>query len=176
MIGPHGPRPLLITLGLDSASFEGLDNLRARYFPPDRNVLNAHVSLFHSLPPDEEPAIAATLEAIARSSGPLPLTFGAAFRLGGGFAVRVESPELAQIHADLARAFDPWLTQQDSQPYRPHVTLMNKADRREAVQAFAEFQAGWSPRSGVGESLLLWRYVGGPWEPVGSFPFGGIGP
>jgi hypothetical protein len=33
----------------------------------------------------------------------------------------------------------------------------------------AEFQ----PFEVTGEGLLLWRYLGGPWEPLGGFPFGG---
>ncbi len=167
------PRPWLVTLGLDPASFDRLDALRGRYFPPGRNLVPAHVSLFHHLPGDQGPAVRAILDGVAATTAPPPLAFSAPFRLGVGFAVRVESADLGSAQARLARGFAPWLTPQDRQPYRPHATLMNKADRREAARAFAEVRDRWVPWIGAGEALLLWRYLGGPWEPAGRFPFRG---
>jgi len=163
--------PWLVTLGLDPGMFDRLDALRARYFPPERNVVPAHVSLFHHLPRDREDAVRPTLERVAGGTGALPLTFTGLFRLSGGMAVRVESPGLSAVRRDLAAAFDPWLTAQDRQPFRPHVTLMNKAERSAAARAFDELAPAWSPSEGTGESLLLWSYRGGPWELAGRYPF-----
>lgn len=42
--------PLVLTLTLDRASQAFLTNLRAKYFPPHRNHLHAHVTLFHAIP------------------------------------------------------------------------------------------------------------------------------
>ena len=165
---------LLVTLGLDPDSFDRLDALRDRYFPPARNVVPAHVSLFHQLPHDEGDAVRKVLDESASGLPPLPLLFGDPFRLGGGMAVRVEAPGLLDLRRGLADAFAPWLTPQDRQPFRPHVTLMNKADRTDAARVFDELRASWAPRSGLGVSLLLWEYRGGPWRALGAYTFRGF--
>jgi 2'-5' RNA ligase len=162
--------PFLVTLGFDEATFTRLEELRRRYFPPERNVVPAHLSLFHKLPPEEEPTLREILSAMAARTPPLRLTFARLRRLGGGMAVEVEAEGLGSLQASLARSFDAWLTPQDRQPFRPHVTVMNKAPPEEAARAFAELGARWAPWHGQGEALLLWRYLGGPWEEVGRFP------
>jgi hypothetical protein len=164
--------PLLVTLEVDAESFTRLDGLRRRYFPPERNFIPAHVSLFHQLPPGEHGAISTVLAGAALRAAPV-LRFGRLRRLGRGMAVDVEAPELAAAHRELARAFAAWLTPQDRQPFRPHVTLMNKATPAQAEAAFAELGAGWSGWEGRGEALLLWRYLGGPWALDSRFPFSG---
>lgn len=165
----HGG-PYLVTLGLDVAAFARLDGLRERYFPADRNVVPAHVSLFHKLPGDEGDAIGAALEESAAASGPIALRFGGLKYTGGGVMAAVESPGLAAIHRRLSRHFDAWLTPQDRQPYRPHITIMNKAEKSAARRAYEELQIGWSAWEGVGESLRLWEYLGGPWRAVAAYP------
>ncbi len=162
--------PFLVTLGFDEATFTRLEELRRRYFPPERNVVPAHLSLFHKLPPEEEPTLREALAAAAARTPCIPLTFARLRRLGGGMAVEVEAEGLGSLQASLARSFDAWLTPQDRQPFRPHVTVMNKAPPEEAARAFAELGARWAPWHGQGEALLLWRYLGGPWEEVGRFP------
>lgn len=167
------PNPLLVTLALDPESFRLLDGLRSRYFPPERNVVPAHVSLFHSLPGEEVASLRDTLGDVAATCGPIPLRFATLKRLGRGMDLAVEAPNLSAVHGRLARAFAAWLTPQDRQPFRPHVTIMNKAEPHRAALAFAELSASWSPRDGAGEGLLLWEYLGGPWRLVDRFPFAG---
>ena len=163
--------PLLVTLGFDPPTFERLDRLRARYFPPDRNIVPAHLSLFHHLPGDSDGEIARVLAEAARGPGPVPLAFPDVKRASRGVMALVEAPGLAAIRSDLARSFARWLTPQDRQPFRPHVTLMNKADRVDADRAFEELRASWEPWAGTGDRLLLWRYLGGPWEAVDAIEF-----
>lgn len=163
--------PLLVTLGLDSATFDRLDALRTRYFPPERNLIPAHLSLFHHLPGEEESAVGEALAAVAASRGPIPVRFSRVRKLGRGMALTAEAPGLAAVHATLGKAFARWFTPQDRQPFRPHVTLMNKADPHQAALAFAELSDAWELLDGVGESLLLWAYLGGPWRFLGRYPF-----
>ena len=58
MITDHNgdPAPLILTLKLDQASFTRLDALRQAHFPPERNWLSAHLTLFHHLPGDQRPS------------------------------------------------------------------------------------------------------------------------
>ena len=163
--------PYLVTLGMDPETFARLDGLRRRYFPAERNLVPAHVSLFHHLPGVEGEAIAAALGEVAASTGPIPLRFGSLKKMGRGVMATVGAPELSRVHGELTRRFDRWLTPQDRQPYRPHVTIMNKAEPIEAARAFDELYIGWSPWDGVGVSLLLWEYHGGPWSEAAAYPF-----
>ncbi len=165
--------PLIVTLGFDPETFRRLDELRRRYFPPERNVVPAHVSLFHALPGDDPDTVIATLADVASANAPLPLRFASLKRLGRGMAISVEASGLLAVHRDLARLFAGGLTAQDRQPFRPHVTIMNKAEPEEARAAFAHLGASWAPWEGVGVGLCLWSYRGGPWELVAEFPFPG---
>ena len=166
---------LIVTLGFDPPTFERLDALRSRYFPPERNFIPAHLSLFHHLPGSDEPEIDAALAEAAASRAPIGLRFRTVKRMDRGMMIDVEAPGLASVHGRLTRAFAGWLTPQDKQPFRSHITIMNKAEREDAARAFTEVQAGWSPWDGVGDRLLLWEYRGGPWDAVASYPFSGAG-
>jgi 2'-5' RNA ligase len=160
-----------VTLGLDTQSTARLEALRRAHFPPALNRVPAHVSLFHHLPPGEREAVEGALAAAAAATTPLPVRFPRLRRLGRGVAVEVEAPGLAVLHGRLAAAFAPWLTPQDRQPFRPHVTVMNKAPPEEAARTFALLQEGWQGWEGRAEALLLWHYAGGPWEPACRLPF-----
>ena len=43
--------PLIVTATLPPSEFAWADALRRAHFPPERNYLQAHVTLFHALPP-----------------------------------------------------------------------------------------------------------------------------
>lgn len=165
--------PFLITLGFDPATFDRLDGLRRRYFPPDRNQVPAHLSLFHQLPGHDFDSIDAELDRVARARPPVPLRFVGPKPTGKGVMLATEAPGLAAIHAELARSFARHLTPQDRQPYRPHVMVMNKATPAEAERALDEIRATWDPWSGAGDRLILWRYLGGPWDEAASYPLVG---
>ena len=165
--------PLIVTLGLDADTFTLIDTLRTRYFPPDRNIVPAHVSLFHYLPGEEDAFVLRELRSIAADHAPLSLKLASLRRTGRGMAVSVESSTLKTVRGDLARVFSAWLTPQDRQPFQPHVTLMNKSEPYIASLAFQELRDSWSPRESVGESLLLWEYLGGPWSLRARYPFTG---
>jgi hypothetical protein len=64
-----------------------------------------------------------------------------------------------------------WLSPQDRQGYRPHVTIQNKVMPDEARQLYDRLEGEWKPFMGYGEGLMLWYYQGGPWKLVSEFPF-----
>lgn len=163
--------PLIVTLRLDPASFDRLDALRRRHFPPDRNVVPAHVTLFHALPGGEMLAVRDDLRDYCSVTPPATVQFSGVRFLGKGVAVVVESPDLVRVRNRLAAGWARWLTPQDRQPYRPHATVQNKANPADARALYEQLAAGWEPFAGRGEGLLLWAYRGGPWEPVEEFPF-----
>ncbi|EWY37674.1 hypothetical protein N825_16615 [Skermanella stibiiresistens SB22] len=168
---PDESRPLILTLKLDQPSFERLDALRREHFPVERNFLPAHLTLFHHLPGGDPGAIAATLRGeMANTPPPNLRAIGWRF-LGKGVAQGFDAPALVAFRARLAARWSDHLTPQDRQPPKPHVTIQNKADPAAARALFQRLQAMFEPFDATGEGVLLWRYLGGPWEPLGEFPF-----
>jgi len=166
------PLPLILTLKLDASAFARLDALRQAHFPPERNFLSAHITLFHALPGDQEAAIRQTLQSICAATPVIPLAFPTVRSLGRGVAIRVESPPLLlDLRRRLATTWHDWLGAQDRQRYQPHVTIQNKVTAEVARHLYAQLTATWGAFRGQGEGLLLWRYRGGPWEQVADFPF-----
>ncbi|ALN73615.1 2'-5' RNA ligase family protein [Aureimonas sp. AU20] len=163
--------PLILTLDMDPASFQRFDTERRRFFPPERNVLAAHLTLFHALPGAEEPGIVRHLAALAARTDALPFTVPGLRSLGRGVAYEVDCDGLLMLRRGLAAEWKHWLTPQDAQGFRPHVTVQNKVLSDEARHLLEALRAGFQPFEGSGTGLRLWRYRGGPWEAAGTFPF-----
>ena len=46
--------PLIVTAELGPEDFAWLNGLRRQHFPPERNQLAAHLTMFHAIPPSAE--------------------------------------------------------------------------------------------------------------------------
>lgn len=165
-------RPVVVTLAVDDETQRRWDALRRRHFPAHRLLVGAHVTLFHAVPGEHGDAALADAQALAARTGPFPVVEDEPYSLGSGVALRVVSPALRAVHADLATRWGRWLTRQDSQPFRPHVTVQNKVDPQLARRTLAELRAtapsGWT---GTATGISLWHYEGGPWTPIRTVPF-----
>jgi hypothetical protein len=165
--------PLILTLTLDEASQAFFDAQRKKYFPPKINYLGAHLTLFHALPGQEEAAITDYLaEVTASQPGPLPLAVTGLKFMGRGVMYTLANPTLPALHRRLQQQWQPWLSAQDQQGLRPHITVQNKVDPAVARALLAELEAGFKPFEVQGTGLALWAYRGGPWEQRQVFPFG----
>src|SRR3712207_1259733 len=116
--------PLIVTADLDPRAMTLLDAPRQEHFPPARNHLRAHLTLFHHLPGAELAAVQADLAEVADRDAP-PATLDRVLKLGRGVAYAVDSPGLTALRRDLAARWEPWLTPQDRGWGRPHVTVQN---------------------------------------------------
>ena len=163
--------PLILTLELDADAFGFFDALRREHFPPKRNFLAAHVTLFHHLPGEEISRIEDDLKAVCAKYQPFEITFPTLRFLGKGTAAEIEAAELLKIRSTLAGGWDEWLTAQDRQKFKPHITIQNKTAPDEARRLFEGLRADWQPKVGRGIGLQLWHYRGGPWEAAREFPF-----
>lgn len=135
-------------------------------------AFGAHLTVFHAVPGSERERVAADLAAAtARAPSTMRVT-GVRF-LGRGVAYELAAPEVARVRDELARAWWERLTPQDRQPFRPHVTVQNKAAPEVARALHSRLRARFAPFEVVAEGLVLWRYRGGPWEPVERYPFRG---
>lgn len=152
--------------------FAWLNGLRRAHFPIERNQLDAHLTLFHALPPSIETELRGRLSEAARAPAPKARIAGI-MNLGRGTALRVDSPALAAVRDGLARAFHGLLSAQDGQGWRPHVTIQNKVEPAVARALQRALEADFVPRPIRIAGLALWRYAGGPWEPVSRHAFRG---
>ena len=166
------PAPLIVSALLGAEDFAWLDGLRRAHFPPERNVLAAHLTLFHHLPPSVEPELRQRLAAATRARAAPAASAGAVIGLGRGVAFRIDSPDLAAIRRELADAFAGLLTPQDAGGWRAHVTVQNKVSPEVARALREELAAGFRPRPVAVAGLAVWRYRGGPWESVSRHLFG----
>ena len=166
----RGLAPLVVTLVLDAASQERFDALRREHFPPERNHLAAHVTLFHALPGDRLESVVADLRAAAGRE-PFPVAVLGLRLLGRGVAYDLAAAELSELHARLAARWQPWLTAQDRQRLAPHVTVQNKVEPATARRLHAQLSADFRSVDVTAVGLALWRYEGGPWSPVDTAAF-----
>lgn len=163
--------PLIVTALFGDEDFAFFDGLRRRHFPPERNVLRAHLTLFHHLPLSIEHELATHLRQITKEAPPRASVTGL-MSLGRGVAFRVASDELTSIRAEIAERFSALLIPQDKSGWRPHVTVQNKVEPPVARSLLAELEADFSPRPVSIAGLAIWYYLGGPWQLSGAWRFG----
>lgn len=164
--------PLVVTALFGDGDNGWLQEMRRAHYPPERNRVPAHLTLFRQLPPSVEDELRRRLAAYAATPAPAAAVAGI-MDLGQGTALSVESEGLDDIRYDLALALHGLLMPQDRAPWRPHVTVQNKVEPREAKRLQAQLRAGFERRPLAIRGLALWRYLGGPWEPVKQFVFRG---
>lgn len=163
--------PLIVSALFGPEDFARFDGLRRAHFPAERNLLPAHLTLFHHLPPSIESDLRGRLGQATRGIAPPPACAEGLLNLGRGVAVRIVSPALGAIRDDLADAFASMLVPQDAAGWRPHVTIQNKVPP-DAARSLIASLSPFAPRKVRIAALALWRYRGGPWEAVSRHPFG----
>jgi hypothetical protein len=167
-----GAAPIIVAATFAPADFRMLDDLRRAHFPPERNVIAAHLTLFHHLPPGIAGELDARLKAATRRVPPPAATIDGVMSLGRGVALRVRSEGLAGIRADLAEAFADCLIPQDRAGWRAHVTIQNKVSPAEAKALHAALSAGFVARPLAIAGIASHYYRDGPWERIGEYRFG----
>jgi hypothetical protein len=146
---------------------------RRAHYPAALNQVPAHVSLFHHLPGSEIEAVKRRLKAVCGQVPPPPVMVAEVRSNGRGVAYRLRSPELEAVRAELADGWDTLLIAQDRAGFQPHVTVQNKVTGAEAKATLARLAAGFVPFQTIAVGIAIWRYLGGPWEALGSVAFRG---
>jgi len=163
---------LIVTAEFAPVDFSWLEKLRREHYPPERNRVPAHLTMFHALPPSAEREVRTSVARLA--AGPPPrASIQGLMNLGGGVALRVASTDLDLIRRELAEDFHGLLCAQDSGGWRPHITIQNKVPSKQAQALLEQLEAQFRPRPLAISGLGLYRYLGGPWEPVATFAFRG---
>lgn len=181
MTGPAGgglpspsppPAPLVLTAVLPGPLQARADALRRAHFPPERNHLAAHVTLFHALPPSAEGEVRVLLGRLAREPAPVARLTGL-MNLGGGTALAIESTAMMALREEIAERLHGLLTAQDRGRPRLHATIQNKVEHAAARALQAALGPAFEPEDFRFAGLALHRYLGGPWEPLGLWKFRG---
>lgn len=161
---------LIVTAEFGTEDFAWLERLRQAHYPPERNQVPVHLTIFHALPPGAEEELRSRLAKLAGGPAPKARIEGL-MDLGGGVAFRIVSADLDRIRSDLARDLHGLLSAQDDAGWRPHITIQNKVAPKVSRALIASLGGDFRPRSLAIRGLGLHRYLGGPWETLGVFGF-----
>lgn len=165
------PAPIIVTALLGPQDQAHFDALRRRWFPAQLNHLDAHLTLFHHLPPSVAAELKHRLIEETRGIRPPGARVSSVISLGRGVAYRIEAPGLVAIRSRLAEAFAGLLVPQDLAAWRPHITIQNKVAPPDAAALLRELQADFRPHPMKIAALASWWYRGGPWEPLSRHMF-----
>lgn len=161
---------LIVTAELAQPDFSWIEGLRKAHYPVERNLVPAHLTMFHALPPSAETEIKGRLARLVRRDPPSASVAGL-MDLGGGVALRIVSPDLDDIREELACDLHGLLGAQDSGGWRPHITIQNKVPPKQARALKEVLEQTLRPRPLLISGLGLQRYLGGPWEKLATYPF-----
>lgn len=171
--GPRKPgAPLLLTAELPPDVLAWADALRRAHYPPERNRLRAHVTLFHALPPSVEEELLQVLADLACNPAPMARIDGL-MKLERGTALGVESPATEELHGIIADRMHGLLTDQDTRPLRLHVTIQNKVSSEAAKALQTSLGAELRSVSFRFHGFGLYAWEEGLWRPIRTIAFRG---
>lgn len=165
--------PLIVTALLPRDLHAWATALRTQYFPPERNYLEAHVTLFHAIPAQCEGEVAGLLKQLAGEFAPVEAQLLGLMSLGRGTALRLESPGLLRLRDTMAEHWRGLLTAQDQHRPRLHVTIQNKVAPAEAKALQLALEGSIAAHRFAFRGIGLHRYLGGPWGHIRDFAFRG---
>jgi hypothetical protein len=165
------PAPIIVTALFGRRDQGWFDAMRSEHFPAERNQLDAHLTLFHHLPPSSVDELKHRLVGETRQVRAPSARIAGLMSLGRGVAYRIDAPELVAIRARLADAFAGLLTPQDAGGWRAHVTIQNKVTPSVAKLLLESLSRDFVPREVEIAGLATWWYRGGPWEPLSRHMF-----
>lgn len=166
-------RPFIVTVALPPDIQGWAEELRRQHYPPERNHLHAHVTMFHSFAPSLFEELKDYLPKLTRNFAAPCGEVSGLLDLGTGTAIALKSPQLLALREAMADHFHGSLTAQDLYEPRPHITIQNKVTKQEARALQAELAPSITPRSFSFPALELHLYRDGPWDLIKRCPFRG---
>jgi 2'-5' RNA ligase len=175
----EGKAPCILSVRLEKRIYDVLTDLRKQHFPAEASQLNAHVTLFHAIPPSSKAALVQALTDDHLPNQPLSLSVSdlRMNKRGDIILLSLHCPALKKLVTALQKSLGDVLSTQDAQPFRDaHVTLCNKRSAEDTQARFPAIQhalqdAGIVPGTSVNASALdLWAYRGrAPWKHLQAF-------
>lgn len=167
--------PLILTALLPKDMAAWATALRTEHFPPERNFLEVHVTLFHAIPAQCADELSDLLKRIVADNPLPPANLEGIMSLGGGTALKLASAAMIDHREDIADHFTGMLTGQDQHKPRLHVTIQNKVTSTKAKELQARLAKSDTvePRAFAFRGFALFHYRGGPWEHIRDWVFRG---
>lgn len=166
-------RPFIVTAKLPPDIQGWAEGLRRAHYPPERNHLHAHVTMFHSFAPSLMEELKDFLPRVTAEFAAPEAEVTGLLDFGTGTAIALASPQLLTLRAFIADHFHGSLTDQDLYEPRPHITIQNKVTKREARALQAELAPSIPGKRFHFPALDLHIYRDGPWEEVKTCRFRG---
>ncbi|SMR48784.1 unnamed protein product [Zymoseptoria tritici ST99CH_1A5] len=171
----------VLTLQTDRAHHDRMTALREKFFPPERNTVRAHLTLFNALPESKlDSSVVPLLKEVAAEMGPFKIRVKRPYKMAGGFLVNLSPkdgpPPMNKLVDRLRNTWkeEGFLSDQDAAKRSVHYTLMNKVtDKQKVDEAYAEFTSTWNGDEGIVDGLELWKYAKGRWYWAQRFDFTG---
>ena len=163
-------RPLIVSAKIDDKAQQFFNAKREQHFPPERNYLDAHLTLFHKLPAEEIETIKSQLEQAATQTPIIQAKTTDIMFMGFGSAYIIEAPDLCEMRKKLAQKWQMWLTPQDKNRFKPHVTFQNKVKANIAEELYKTEKEIFEPFNLGIIALSLWHYNNGPWQHIKNYP------
>ena len=168
-----GSQPFIVTAELPGDVLGWANALRKAHYPPERNKLPAHVTLFHAFAPSLREDLRAVLARMSASHAPPTARIEGLMNLGRGTALAVHSRPMMAIRQDIADHFHGALTAQDRHEPRLHITIQNKVTPAAARALQAELEPTLRPRQFRFTGLGLHLYCSPHWETLSIWSFRG---
>jgi hypothetical protein len=171
---PRAPAaPFIVTAELPVDIFSWANSLRVQHFPPERNKLKAHVTLFHSFAPSLREELRSVLSRLAGLYAPPEARCEGLMDLGKGTALAIQSPGMLEVRGAIAEHFHGAQTAQDKHEPRLHITVQNKVTPQEAKALQRALSQSLRPRPFRFTGLGLHLYRETHWEEMGIWKFRG---
>ena len=167
------PASFIVTAELPGDVLSWADGLRAKHYPPERNKLAAHVTLFHAFAPSLREELHRVLGRLAGNYARPTAQIDSLMPLGTGTALAIRSPGMLAIREHIAEHFHGALTAQDSHAPRLHITIQNKVTSQAAKALQRDLSATLEPRAFSFAGLGLHLYCETHWDSQGSWTFRG---
>lgn len=162
---------MILTARIEERDLTPFDLLRQQHFPPERNFLRAHLTMFHRLPGEYINKIVESVRSASVGKRSISVQVSGVRHLGAGVAFSIESAELNLIRDRLRNDFVQWLGSQDMRNWQPHITIQNKVSQIEANRLHRELTDRFHRHDINIVGLDLWTYLGGPWAREASVLF-----
>lgn len=166
------PAPLLVTAELPPDLLGWADAMRRAHYPPERNRLRAHVTLFHMIPPSAEGELFEILVKLGRRPPP-PARIDGLMKLQQGTALAVKSPAMTEMYADISYSLHGLLAKQNVNPARLHITIQNKVSATAARSLHAQLAPAIKPVEFRFYGFGVYAWEEGLWREIRKIPFRG---
>lgn len=160
---------------LGAAHQRRYDDLRRAHYPDHRQMVAAHVTLFHHFPPSILDELSYFIRQLAAEMPPPLADVRGIMDLGSGTAFLIHSPDLLDIRAMIADHFHQMIVMQDQSVPRLHITIQNKVNRQQAIALQRRLAQDFQPHRLDITGLAAHHYRDGPWELAFQAVFRGRG-